>query len=98
VVVVMGVTASGKSTIGRLLAGRLGVPFADGDEFHPANNIAKMSVGQPLDDDDRQPWLRAVADWIAEQTAAGGGVVACSALKRRYRDLLRASGHTWFLT
>jgi gluconokinase len=88
VIVVMGVSGSGKSTVGGLLAERLGVPYAEADDFHPPANIAKMSAGHPLDDTDRAPWLDAIADWI---TARGdrGGVVSCSALRRGYRDRLR---------
>ena len=93
----MGVTGCGKSTIGRLLAGALDVPYEEGDELHPAANIAKMAAGQPLDDNDRAPWLAAVADWIAEH-AAGGGVISCSALKYRYRERLRqGDASVWFL-
>ena len=88
VVVVMGVSGSGKSTVGAALAERLGVPFADGDDLHPAENIAKMSAGRPLDDADRGPWLEAVGRWLAWH-AGSGGVITCSALKRSYRDLLR---------
>ncbi|MEO9329609.1 gluconokinase [Gordonia aurantiaca] len=86
-VVVMGVSGSGKSTVGAALAQRLRVPFADADDFHSPENIAKMSSGQPLDDDDRRPWLEAIGTWLAEH--ADGGVMSCSALKRAYRDLLR---------
>lgn len=89
IVVVAGVAGSGKTTIGELLAGRLGCEFADGDSFHPPANVAKMHAGVPLTDDDRWPWLRAIVTWMDEQAAAGSSaVVACSALKRRYRDLL----------
>jgi carbohydrate kinase (thermoresistant glucokinase family) len=88
-VVVMGVSGAGKSTVGRLIAERLECPFRDADSFHPAANIAKMSRGEPLTDEDRWPWLRAIAAWIAEHRAAGTTcVVTCSALKRRYRDLV----------
>ncbi|MFO1046638.1 MAG: gluconokinase [Geminicoccaceae bacterium] len=91
VLVVMGVSGSGKTTIGALLARRLGWEFADGDDFHPPANVAKMHGGAPLTDDDRWPWLRAIAAWIAATRRAGGhGVVACSALKRRYREVLLA--------
>jgi gluconokinase len=86
-VVVMGVSGSGKSTIGAALAQRLGVPFVDADDLHPAENIAKMTRGEALDDDDRYPWLEIIGDWLAEHP--GGGVVSCSALKRKYRDQLR---------
>lgn len=90
-VVVMGVTGTGKTTTGRLLATRLGVPFADADDFHSRANIAKMASGIPLDDADREPWLASVGRWIRDREAAGtGAVVACSALKRRYRDILRS--------
>ena len=89
IVVVAGVAGSGKTTIGQLLAGRLGCEFADGDSFHPPANVAKMHAGVPLTDTDRWPWLRAMVTWMDEQAAAGkSAVVACSALKRRYRDLL----------
>ncbi|MFC9929424.1 gluconokinase [Streptomyces sp. NPDC127190] len=89
VVVVMGVAGTGKTTIGPLLAARLGVPYAEGDDFHPAANIDKMSAGVPLDDSDRWPWLDAIGHW-AEGRAGLGGVVSSSALKRSYRDRLRA--------
>ncbi|MGN6336524.1 gluconokinase [Mycobacterium sp.] len=86
--VVMGVSGSGKSTVGAALAQRLRVPFVDADTLHPAANIAKMAAGQPLDDDDRYPWLEKVGQWLADHRE--GAVVSCSALKRRYRDQLRA--------
>ncbi|MFH8869278.1 gluconokinase [Streptomyces griseus] len=88
VVVVMGVAGTGKTTIGPLLADELGVPYAEGDDFHPPANIAKMSAGTPLDDDDRWPWLDAIGAW-AHERAGLGGVVSSSALKRVYRDRLR---------
>jgi gluconokinase len=87
-VVVSGVSGSGKSTIGKALADRLDVPFCDGDELHPPANVAKMRAGIPLDDDDRRPWLLRVGGWLADHPA--GGVIACSALKRSYRDLVRS--------
>jgi len=90
VVVVMGVAGTGKTTIGPLLAARLGVPYAEGDDFHSEANIAKMSAGTPLDDDDRWPWLDAIGAW-AHRRAGLGGVVSCSALKRSYRDRLRSA-------
>lgn len=90
--VIMGVSGSGKSTVGAALAYTLGVPFIEGDSFHPDRNVAKMSAGMPLNDDDRADWLRALAAEIAGAQARGGGiVVSCSALKRRYRDVLRAA-------
>ena len=88
-VVVMGVSGSGKSTVGRLVADALGAEFVDGDDLHPAANVAKMSQGIPLTDDDREPWLRAVGRTLADGGQAGT-VVACSALKRAYRDLIRS--------
>jgi gluconokinase len=87
-VTVMGVTGSGKTTVGAALAQRLQVPFADADDFHPAANVEKMSAGIALDDDDRLPWLRTVGAWLADH-ATTGAVIGCSALKRWYRDLLR---------
>src|SRR5271168_3655412 len=86
-IVVMGVSGSGKSTVGSALAQRLRVPFVDADTLHPPSNIAKMSAGEPLTDDDRYPWLERVGEWLAGHR--GGGVVSCSALKRKYRDQLR---------
>jgi gluconokinase len=90
IVLVAGVAGSGKTTVGKLLAGRLGWQFEDGDALHPAANIAKMQAGVPLTDDDRRPWLAAVMAWLDDRIAAGEhAVIACSALKRRYRDELR---------
>lgn len=87
--VVMGVSGSGKSTIAALVAQRVGWVFADADSFHPPANIEKMRAGIPLTDADRRPWLLALADWMAEQSAHGNStVLACSALRRDYRDLL----------
>lgn len=87
--IVMGVSGAGKSTIGEKLAERLGWKFEDGDRFHPPSNVAKMSAGQPLTDEDRRPWLRAIADEIARICGAAAHVViASSALKRAYRDIL----------
>jgi gluconokinase len=87
--VVMGVSGSGKSTIADKLAERLGWRCEDGDRFHPASNIAKMSAGHPLTDEDRRPWLQAIADEIDRVCKAGErAVIACSALKRAYRDIL----------
>lgn len=87
--VVMGVSGSGKSTIADHLARRLGWRYEDGDRFHPPGNVAKMSAGHPLTDEDRWPWLQAIADEIDRVGAAGErAVIACSALKRDYRDIL----------
>ncbi len=92
--VVMGVSSSGKSTIAKALADRLGWRFADGDDFHPKANVEKQRAGQPLTDEDRWPWLQSIADEIDRVTAEGGKlVVACSALKRVYRDLLLHGRH-----
>ncbi len=87
-IVVMGVSGSGKSTVGAALAQRLRISFADADDFHPAANVAKMTSGQALNDDDRYPWLDAIGEWLA-QHCGDGGVMSCSALKRKYRDQLR---------
>jgi gluconokinase len=87
--IVMGVAGSGKSSIGEALAARLGWTFEDGDRFHPPSNVAKMSAGHPLSDDDRWPWLQIIADEIDSVVLSGGHVVvACSALKRSYRNVL----------
>ena len=87
--IVMGVSGSGKSTIAARLAERLSWTFEDGDRFHPAGNVAKMSAGQPLTDEDRWPWLQAISDEIDRVCHSGGhAVIACSALKRAYRDVL----------
>jgi carbohydrate kinase (thermoresistant glucokinase family) len=89
VVIVMGVSGSGKSTIGSLLAGRLQWEFEDGDWFHPAANVEKMHKGIPLNDEDRGPWLHSIAAWIDKTRSEGGhGVIACSVLRRRYRHVL----------
>ncbi len=86
----MGVSGVGKSTIAKALAARLGWDFAEGDDFHPEANVAKMASGTPLNDDDRWPWLGLIGDWMSTEIAAGrSAVVTCSALKRSYRDLLR---------
>jgi len=88
--VFMGISGSGKTTVARGVAERLGLPFADADDFHPAANIAKMSNGIPLTDADRLPWLRTLAAWLGERERHGeSSVLACSALRRSYRDILR---------
>jgi gluconokinase len=89
VIIIMGVSGCGKSTIGSLLASHLRWEFEDGDWFHPDANVDKMHNGVPLTDEDRWPWLRAIASWIDDARKVGRhGIVACSALKRRYRDVL----------
>ncbi|MBO8193122.1 gluconokinase [Streptomyces oryzae] len=93
----MGVSGSGKSTVGEWLAQALGLPFADADDFHPERNIEKMSAGIPLDDADRAPWLDAMAEWLVRH-ADEGAVLVCSALRHRYRDRLRrASSRLFFV-
>jgi len=89
ILVLMGVSGSGKSTIAPILCERLGWVCRDGDEFHPPANVKKMHSGHPLTDEDRWPWLKAIATWIDEERKAGRhGIVTCSALKRAYRDIL----------
>jgi gluconokinase len=98
IVIVMGTTGSGKTTIGSLLAKRLGWEFEDADGFHPPSNVEKMKHGVPLTDADREPWLKALHDKIVEWTAEKRSVVlACSALKQSYRDELRASSDVKFV-
>lgn len=102
IVVVMGVSGCGKSTVGQKIAERLGCAFRDGDEFHTEANRAKMHAGIPLNDDDRKPWLEAIRAYMDEMTSDGRSlVVACSALKQRYRDVLSGkadnSGNTEFV-
>lgn len=93
VIVLMGVTGAGKTTVGELLAARLGARFAEGDAYHPPANVAKMRGGTPLQDADRWPWLEAIRAELARAIAGGETVVvACSALKRAYRDVLRRAG------
>jgi gluconokinase len=90
IVVVMGVSGSGKTTLAQGIAARLGWPFQEGDDLHPAANVEKMARGEALTDDDRRPWLEAVGEWMDERRAAGASaVLTCSALRRSYRDLLR---------
>lgn len=93
-IVVMGVAGSGKTTVGIALAERLAVAFVDADSLHPPVNVAKMAAGHPLDDTDRWPWLERVRDALRRDD---GVVIACSALKRRYRDLLREAGGVRFV-
>jgi gluconokinase len=97
-IVVMGVSATGKTTVGEGLAEELGCEFIEGDELHPSANIAKMSAGIPLTDEDRWPWLQAIADLVAVREHEGTStVVTCSALKRAYRDVLRDAAPTFFV-
>lgn len=96
-VVVMGISGVGKSAVGHELADRFGIAYSDGDDFHSEANIAKMSAGTPLTDDDRWPWLEDIGTWLAQHDAAGG-VISCSALRRVYRDVLTsAAPRTVFL-
>lgn len=94
-VIVAGVSGAGKSTVGDALAARLGVPFVDADSLHSAENIAKMAGGVPLTDEERQPWLLSIATRMREAEASGL-VMACSALKRSYRDMIRQSAPATF--
>lgn len=98
----MGVCGTGKTTIGTLLASQLHLPFLDGDDFHPAANVAKMSEGIPLSDQDRIPWLENIAQATREDRLSAGVVIACSALKQSYRDILESNQanqvHWIFLT
>lgn len=92
IIVVMGVSGAGKTTVGRALARRLKWPFHEGDDFHPGKNVRKMAKDKPLTDADRRPWLDRIRDLVARETARGGNaVVTCSCLKRAYRDLVRGS-------
>ncbi|SKB10152.1 gluconokinase [Aeromicrobium choanae] len=96
-VVVMGISGVGKSAVGHAVADDSGVPYADGDDYHPKANIEKMSAGHALTDEDRWPWLDLIGGWLAEHDA-GGGVISCSALRRVYRDvLIRHAPRTVFL-
>ena len=98
IVVVMGVSGSGKSTVGRALADALACRFIEGDDLHPPENVAKMAQGTPLIDDDRWPWLERIAQCVRERTAGGGDVVlACSALKQSYRERLASAGPCRFV-
>ncbi|MEM6895255.1 MAG: gluconokinase [Bacteroidota bacterium] len=90
ILIIMGVSGTGKSTIGKLLSEKLKVPFFDGDDFHPERNILKMKSGQPLTDEDRKDWLLALNELAKTQQKSNGGIIACSALKQVYRDMLNA--------
>lgn len=89
--IVMGVSGCGKSTVGELLSKHLSLPFYDADDYHTDNNIRKMSEGRPLTDEDRKPWLTLLAGHIAQWQSVGGAVLACSALKQTYRDILSST-------
>ena len=90
-IIVMGVSGSGKSTVGQALAEKLGWPFIEGDAFHPKANVDKMASGHPLNDDDRAPWLEALAEQLRQSEARGeNSILGCSSLKRSYRDILRS--------
>lgn len=93
-IIVMGVSGSGKTTIGQLLAQRAGAPFFDADDYHPASNVAKMKSGQPLNDEDRKPWLETLAKLISQHDSL---VLACSALKESYRQILDPLGKVHFV-
>lgn len=97
VYVVMGVSGCGKSTVGENLAQSMSLPFYDGDDYHPQANIDKMASGQPLNDDDRQPWLVELALNTKKWNGQGGAVLACSALKEKYRQTLSAFGGVTFV-
>jgi gluconokinase len=93
VLVFMGVSGCGKTTVAAILAGRLGWPFEEGDALHPQANVEKMAAGHPLTDEDRAPWLEKVARWVEERLDAGeNGIITCSALKRSYRDVINRRG------
>ncbi|OZI61739.1 gluconokinase [Bordetella genomosp. 11] len=94
VLVLMGVSGCGKTTVAAILSGRLDWPFEEGDALHPQSNIDKMHAGQPLTDEDRAPWLEKVAQWVEECLDKGeNGLITCSALKRSYRDIINRRGH-----
>ncbi|WP_034592162.1 gluconokinase [Hamadaea tsunoensis] len=95
IIVLLGVAGSGKTTVGKALAQKLGTAFVDGDDLHPVANVRKMAQGIALTDDDRRPWLARIASWMDAELAAGkSGVVACSGLRRAYRDELRDGRRT----
>jgi len=94
IIYIMGVSGSGKTTVGRLLSQQTGIPFFDGDDFHSAANKEKMNAGIPLTDEDRQGWLQQLHDLAEKESAGGGAIIACSALKEKYRQLLSAGLQT----
>ena len=97
VIIVMGICGCGKTVVGKLLAQNLSLPFFDADDFHPTSNIEKMKAQIPLNDDDRLPWLKKMADQIPQWQKNGGAVLACSALKNSYRKILRAASDVRFV-
>lgn len=97
IIVIMGVAGSGKTTIGEMLAKRMNIPFYDGDLYHPEENVKKMASGIPLTDTDREPWLHSLAQLVTRAENEGGAVVACSALKQRYREMLSSGGTIQFV-
>ena len=94
IIIVGGVSGTGKSTIGKLLADKLQLPFFDGDDFHPQSNVEKMKSGNPLNDEDRKPWLELLAKELAFHESNQGAVLACSALKESYREILASQCKT----
>ncbi len=96
-IIVTGVSGTGKTTIGSGIANHFNLPFFDADHFHPEENIAKMSEGIPLNDQDRLPWLNALANQLIESEKTGGAVLACSALKESYRDILKVNDHVQWI-
>jgi len=98
VIILMGVSGCGKTTVGKLLSKQTGLPFFDADDFHPPENVRKMESGQPLNDEDRQPWLEILSEKISEWNRSSGAILACSALKETYREILRSGeGNTGFV-
>jgi carbohydrate kinase (thermoresistant glucokinase family) len=95
--VIMGVCGCGKSLIGKMLADKLGISFYEGDDFHPQSNVRKMRSGKALNDDDRKPWLEIMATQMQEWQEKGGVVLSCSALKKKYRDILRKNNEVRFV-
>lgn len=95
--ILMGVSGAGKTLIGNRLSERMGIPFYDGDDFHPPTNVQKMKSGEPLNDEDRRPWLESLANNMIEWEQNGGAILACSALKKSYRKILSSKTDTQFI-
>lgn len=95
--ILMGVSGAGKTLIGNKLSKRLDIPFYDGDDFHPPANVQKMKSGEPLNDEDRRPWLESLANNMVEWERNGGAILACSALKKSYRKILDSKTDTQFI-